>query len=244
MLARTHKQALVVVDPKRRRSGPWTETTCSPDLFVLDDGFQHHAVRRDINLVLLAENDLLGGWNKVIPTGTWREGKHALGRAHAFIVNTTGSSSLDELFPAAMKRLQPFDVPIFFVRLVPTGLAHVVTQKTVSHFKNAPYVLFTGIARPQRIRSTITSLLGYPPVEEYFFPDHHAYSDEDKQQIMEQAASKGARHLVCSSKDAVKLGDWNHPRVFELRTELSFIAKANTSLWFPQWLAQTLKRCQ
>jgi tetraacyldisaccharide 4'-kinase len=240
MLARAHDHARVIVDPKRIRSGPWAEKKFSPDLFILDDGFQHLAARRDMDLVLLSEHDLCTGWNRVLPRGTWREGKQALARADAFVVNVTGSS-LDRLFPAALSRLQSFDRPIFFVRLVPFGLVQLRTRKTFSHLDKVPYVLFTGIANPERVRTTITTLLGYPPADVCFFPDHHAYSREDRERIREIAGAAGAEHLVCTPKDAIKLEDWDYPLLFEIQTRLSFIARANTSLWLADRLAQKIR---
>ena len=239
MLARAHEHADVVVDPKRIRSGPWAETELCPDLFILDDGFQHLAAERDINIVLMAEHDLLQGWNKVIPAGSWREGKKALKRADAFVVNGTGSS-LDRLFPAANSRLKEFGCPIFFVRLLPTRLSRVRTKKTISHLDKAPYFLFTGIANPERVRTTVTALLGYPPADVRYFPDHHAFTADDKEQIVQQALAAKASQIVCTPKDAIKLGDWDYPDLFEIQTRLTFIARANTSQWFADWLAQKL----
>jgi tetraacyldisaccharide 4'-kinase len=240
MLARAHDHARVIVDPKRIRSGPWAEKKFSPDLFILDDGFQHLAAKRDMDLVLLSEHDLCTGWNRVLPRGTWREGKQALARADAFVVNVTGSS-LDRLFPAALDRLQPFDRPVFFARLVPCGLVQVRTRATFNHLDKAPYLLFTGIANPERVQDTITTLLGYPPVDVCFFPDHHAYSHQDRSRIKERASAAGAAHLVCTSKDAIKLDDWEYPLLFEIQTRLSFFARAKTSLWFADWLAQKIR---
>jgi len=240
MLARAHDHARVIVDPKRIRSGPWAEKKFSPDLFILDDGFQHLAAKRDMDLVLLSEHDLCTGWNRVLPRGTWREGKQALARADAFVVNVTGSS-LDRLFPAALDRLQPFDRPVFFARLVPCGLVQVRTRATFNHLDKAPYLLFTGIANPERVQNTITTLLGYPPVDVCFFPDHHAYSHQDRSRIKERASAAGAAHLVCTSKDAIKLDDWEYPLLFEIQTRLSFFARAKTSLWFADWLAQKIR---
>jgi tetraacyldisaccharide 4'-kinase len=239
MLARAHARARVVVDPKRIRSGPWAESAFSPDLFILDDAFQHLAARRDIDLVLLSEHDLCKGWNRVLPQGTWREGKQALERADAFVVNVTGSS-LDHLFSAALARLQPLGRPIFFTRLVPIGLAQIRTRESFGHLDGAPYVLFTGIANPERVRTTVTTLLGYPPADVCFFPDHHAYSREDHERIRDLARAAGAEHLVCTPKDAIKLENWDYPLLFEIQTRLSFIARANTSLWLADWLAQNL----
>jgi tetraacyldisaccharide 4'-kinase len=188
----------------------------------------------------LSEHDLCKGWNRVLPQGTWREGKQALARADAFVVNVTGSS-LDRLFPAALSRLQPFDRPIFFARLVPSGLVQVRTRETFSHLDKAPYLLFTGIANPERVQETVTTLLGYPPADICFFPDHHAYSREDLVRIKKHASAAGAAHLVCTSKDAIKLDGWDYPLLFEMQTRLSFFARANTTLWFADWLAQKIR---
>ncbi|WP_462324401.1 tetraacyldisaccharide 4'-kinase [Desulfoplanes sp.] len=239
MLARAHGHAEVVVDPKRIRSGPWGEQKFSPDLFILDDGFQHLAVQRDVDIVLLAEQDLLEGWNRVIPAGSWREGEKALDRTDAFVVNITGSS-LDQLFPAAVSRLKQCGRPIFFVQLVPVGLSRMQTNEKVAHLEEAPYFLFTGIANPDRVRATLTDLLGYPPADVRYFPDHHAFTADDKERIVQQALRAGASHIVCTPKDAIKISGWDYPNLFELRTRLSFVARANTSLWFPDWLAHRL----
>ena len=64
MLALEHPSAAVMVDPDRRRSGRWAEERLSPDLFVLDDGFQHVKVRRDLDIVLLRPDDLGDGWGR------------------------------------------------------------------------------------------------------------------------------------------------------------------------------------
>ncbi len=241
LLAQTHGKARVIVDPKRKRSGLWTETHDPPDLFILDDGFQHLAVKRDIDMVLVNEHDLLTGWNRVLPAGTWREGRNALKRADVFVVNVTGSS-LDRLFPAAQSRLSGFNRPIFFVRLRATGLVNLMTQQRTTHLDRAPYLLMTGIANPMRVHATITDLVGYPPVGDALFSDHHAYTQEDCLRVAQQAAEQGAQAIVCTPKDAVKLGFWKHPKVFVLETRPSFVARANTSLWLGPWLTQTLER--
>jgi tetraacyldisaccharide 4'-kinase len=67
LLARANPAAKIVVDPKRARAGKWAWDAWQPDLFVLDDGLQHMAVARDVNLALLTPQDLDTDWNKVIP---------------------------------------------------------------------------------------------------------------------------------------------------------------------------------
>ena len=63
-----------------------TDTT---DLLILDDGFQHLRMQRDVNLCLFSSHDLEAGWDRVIPAGSWREDASALSRADAFLINTT-----------------------------------------------------------------------------------------------------------------------------------------------------------
>ena len=81
MLAKLFPGASVLVDPVRSRAVRFAEKTLSPGLFVLDDGFQHLGVSRDLNILLLTPDDLGAGWNRVIPGGTWRENSGALADA-------------------------------------------------------------------------------------------------------------------------------------------------------------------
>ncbi len=112
MLALEHLSAAVMVDPDRRRSGRWAEERLSPDLFVLDDGFQHVKVRRDLDIVLLRPDDLGDGWGRVIPAGAWREGPEALERADVFMIKCS-PEAWESLRPACERRLAGFRRPLF-----------------------------------------------------------------------------------------------------------------------------------
>ncbi len=94
MLAAGNPEARVVVDPVRKRSGKWATDEFGPDLMVLDDGFQHMAVQRDLDFVLLTSDDFTCGWNKVIPRGTWREDVQALRRADVFLLKVVLTISI------------------------------------------------------------------------------------------------------------------------------------------------------
>lgn len=118
MLALEHPSAAVMVDPDRRRSGRWAEERLSPDLFVLDDGFQHVKVRRDLDIVLLRPDDLGDGWGRVIPAGAWREGPEALERADVFMIKCS-PEAWESLRPACERRLAGFRRPLFSFSLRP-----------------------------------------------------------------------------------------------------------------------------
>ncbi|MFA7166113.1 MAG: tetraacyldisaccharide 4'-kinase [Desulfoplanes sp.] len=241
MLAKKHPQADIVVDPKRIRSGPWAERTLQPDLFILDDGFQHLAVQRQIDLVLLAPDDLGKAWDNVIPSGSWREGSKALQRAHAFIVNTTGAS-LDRLLPLATKRLGYLHKPIYFVELFPTGLRHLTTGRSVLDVQKEPYFLFTGIANPERVIRTATALLKSPPEDHLFFPDHHSFTLDDLSLIRERTTSCGAKHILCTTKDGIKISPCSEDPIWEIQTTIRFMARLNTSLWLAEYLEQKIQK--
>jgi tetraacyldisaccharide 4'-kinase len=201
LLARSHPLARVVVDPKRRRSGPWAYERFDPDFVLLDDGFQHLPVARDIDLVLLTPQDLDAGWNRVCPAGTWREGVGALTRASAFLVKTP--VELAEGVARAMTlRLERFGRPAFTFSLKPKGLMRVDGTRRAPDLGREDYVLATGIAEPGQAASTAERLLGRPAKAVLPFADHHAFAAPDLLRI--HAAAAGA-HVVVTAKDAVKL---------------------------------------
>ena len=111
----------VVVDPKRARSAAWVESRFAPDVLIMDDGFQHLALARDLDLVALTPHDLTEGWGRVLPAGTWREGPEALKRASAFLVHAD-PDTFDDLQRDIALALVPLGKPVFAFHLRPTGL--------------------------------------------------------------------------------------------------------------------------
>ena len=111
----------VVVDPKRARSAAWAEERLAPDVLIMDDGFQHLALARDLDLVLLTPHDLGDGWGKVLPAGTWREAPEALKRASAFLIHAD-PATFDDLQRDIALALLPLEKPIFAFYLRAKGL--------------------------------------------------------------------------------------------------------------------------
>ena len=180
MLALEHLSAAVMVDPDRRRSGRWAEERLSPDLFVLDDGFQHVKVRRDLDIVLLRPDDLGDGWGRVIPAGAWREGPEALERADVFMIKCS-PEAWESLRPACERRLAGFRRPLFSFSLRPGSLRKIGTDecRDADAFAGKPYALATGVGDPAQVRETVARFMGREPAEYIVYPDHHAYTPED-----------------------------------------------------------------
>ncbi|MGE4297134.1 MAG: tetraacyldisaccharide 4'-kinase [Desulfovibrionaceae bacterium] len=240
MLARAHPQAVIVADPTRRRSGPWAQARYAPGLFVLDDGFQHLAVARHIDLVLLRPGDLDADWNRVIPAGSWREGSATLAKAHAFLIKTP-DGSLDTLAPAIHSRLARLGKPVFGFALRPTGVLRLADNTRLPDLPDfsdagasAPYVLVTGIGEPDQAAATATAFLGRAPVRHLIYPDHHAYTARDWADMAAAARAAGAT-LLCTPKDAAKLAPLADHTLHTLVLETTFGAHLFCDTDFAAW---------
>ncbi|MDL2306919.1 tetraacyldisaccharide 4'-kinase, partial [Desulfovibrio sp. OttesenSCG-928-C06] len=128
MLCRQHPEASILADPNRRRAQLWAEEHLRPDLYILDDGMQHLAVQRDLNLVTLSLKDFTQDWNRVIPAGTWREGSSALRRADAFMLRAT-PGAVENLPLDKLDILRSLGVPLFSFDLAPTGITPLRAAK-------------------------------------------------------------------------------------------------------------------
>lgn len=238
MLARSCKRALVVVDPRRDRGGQWILERNRPDLFVLDDGMQHLRVERDLDLVLLDSRDLTRDWNMVLPSGPWREGKKALQRADAILLNIPQHRE-EEMFARLWARFNPEHRPVFSFHLETVGLKGL-DGSGVEHPPGEPYLLFSGVGSPEGVKESAADLLGCPPQRHLVFPDHHPFSSEDWDKIRRTADNLRCRTIVCTAKDAVKLEGKSDPRLAWLDARLAFGGSDNTDLDFPSWLERSL----
>ncbi len=207
MLAQRHPDALVVVDPRRSRAGRMIESSAMPDIFILDDGFQHLAVRRDRDLVLLDIDDIRektgrgcppSNWDMVLPAGTWREPASALQDASAFLVKAD-PAEWPSLIPVLNARLKAFRRPVFAFRMKPEGLRPLAGAPPVPPEGLARYLLATGIGKPEQVLDTARECLGRMPEQVLDFPDHYDF------QSARAALERPGLPLVCTGKDAVKI---------------------------------------
>jgi len=221
LMARKAPHISVWVGRDRASSGREAIRMTGARVLLLDDGFQHLALDRDLDFVLLdAQNPFGNGC--LLPLGPLREPIHHLDRAHAIVLTRARSSTetrstismLEEHFPnkpvfVCRHRLSGFragldgpDVPIDLVR---SGIV----------------VAFTGIGRP---RSFFRSLResGIQPAECIDFPDHHRYSPRDISFLLDVLRQHGARFLVTTEKDMVRLPAEIQSRTLATGLELDF----------------------
>jgi tetraacyldisaccharide 4'-kinase len=163
------------------------------DTIVLDDGFQHRALARDADLVLVPAEGLPG---RLLPAGPLREPPSAVARARALLAlgDETG-------LPA--RPVAPAGMPVFVGRVVPCGVVTTTAEAAlvVHDLASLPrdgVVAVAGVARPERFFALLERL-GCRVVERVAVPDHHAYAPADL------ARFDGGRPVVTTEKDLVKL---------------------------------------
>jgi len=175
----------VVVGEDRFEAGRFAEPQFGAQMHLLDDGFQHRALARDFDIVLITPDDAR---DRLLPAGRLREPLSSLQRADA-VVLTSGATP--ESFPVKDKQ-------IWRVR------RGIVTQS--SEIPPRP-VAFCGIARPQNFLLQLRAA-GIDCVAEAFFRDHHAYTQKDVQDLLELKRRSQAGGFVTTEKDAVNLGGY------------------------------------
>ncbi len=243
MLARLFQSASVVVDPVRRRGADWAAAYLSPDLFVLDDGLQHQAVGRDLDIVCMTAEDLGQGWNCVLPAGTWREGAQALRGVAAVCVKTASEAAARELLPLARRRLEGFAAAVFTFYLRAARLRELATGRAMEQPETGDYLFFAGLADPAQAASAAAEFLGRPPVRVVRFEDHHQYTSEDIDALWDAARGMSVDRLVCTAKDAVKLaglagsgvGAVAGSGIWALESEVAFGPYFGADVSFPFW---------
>lgn len=221
MLATMHRKANIVVDPDRARAGRWGMEQFRPKLVILDDGYQHLAVKRHVNLCLITPMDLGEGWNKVIPAGSWREPKSALSRADAFLIKL-GPKNFEKVKPYFRERLGPLHKPLFSFQVTPTGVRHVLGGNAEPDFGGADYMLVTGVGSPEAVKRSTIKYLGYGPIKHLIYKDHHAYTKSDVLEMQTLASQLGCENILCTPKDAIKLGPMCSNEFWQFDLQVSF----------------------
>jgi tetraacyldisaccharide 4'-kinase len=210
----------VVVGPDRHEAGlqALRRLDPAPDLFLLDDGFSHLRLARDLDLVAFPAADPFGG-GRLFPSGRLREPLAAMARADAAIL--TGSDDAGAARELA-ETLRPYG-------FTGPGFASATRPGEPRLAPGARVFLATAIARPDNFAATVRSL-GFDVAGEMRFPDHHAYPPASLQGIQEAFRTSGAETVLTTSKDRVKL----HGRLDIPLAELPIRAEPEPAFW--EWL--------
>jgi tetraacyldisaccharide 4'-kinase len=224
LLARLAPGVPVLAGRKRARVGARAIMELGARVLVLDDGFQHHALARDVDLVCFGSDGLGNG--ALLPHGPLRERVRVLERADALLVAGGRLPFEDEArIASAAPGIARFTVVRTAERL--SRLGEPAASESPSALAGRAVGLLSAIARPDSLRATLERL-GARVVAERRFPDHHVYRAQDVARLA------GAPLWVTTEKDAMKLApEWLRGADVRVLSERTAIEPAEA---FLAWL--------
>jgi tetraacyldisaccharide 4'-kinase len=196
MLARALPGVSVLVGADRFLSGRLAERHLGATIHLLDDGFQHLELARDVDLLLVAEEDLQ---DRPMPAGRLREGLEAATAADAALITAGYDTAADRIGRAFSL------APVFRVtRTIGAPRRVAGDRDSVVVPANSRVFVVTGIARPDRFISDILSV-GWDVCGSIEFRDHHRFARRDIRRIAAEARATGSMIILTTEKDAVRL---------------------------------------
>lgn len=241
MLVQKNPFSTIIIDPKRAESAKLAECEF-PQIqsLLMDDGFQHFALRRDMDFVLLDTDDLSphagfakANWNTLIPLGSWREPETALHRAAAFFLKCP-PVFWEQIQEHAVKKLRSYQKPLFVFNLAINEIIPLFAPKTNSahNLSKKDYALLAGIGNPLQFQESVQKYLGHACTKKFFLADH-VNMDKYISELLQLDMP-----LVCTEKDAVKLKTCTQlaqKEIYYTQTSLQFYAFCFTNENFETW---------
>lgn len=203
LLARKLPGVPVIIAADRRAGCEFAIAEFGAEAILLDDGFQHLQVERDLDLLLFDGANPFG-YGYLLPRGLLREPLFAMRRADLLIITTPNPGGN---FPELERVLKGYaSVPILRAVYTPTGCTDLRSGETIpwERLQDRKVVAFSGIANPVGFEKTLRAA-GIQPCQHLSFPDHHPYGPEDLGQIRRAMEEHGATMAFTTEKDAVRL---------------------------------------
>jgi tetraacyldisaccharide 4'-kinase len=192
--------AAVISDINRVAAGQGAIEHLKTDCFILDDGFQHLRLARDLDVVTIDATNPWGG-GKLLPYGRLRESPDALRRADCLVITRADQVEDVTTLIHELKDVSG-DRPIFVSRM---ALRRVVSlDQTEEGETRGPIAGFCAVGNPHSFFKLLEQY-GYDVVFRKQFADHHFYNARDLQSLENEARNAGAFGLITTAKDAVKL---------------------------------------
>lgn len=205
LLARRLPGTPILIGSRREQTGRRACEEFRAEAVVLDDGFQHRRLFRDLDIVLVNARMPLGGW-PIFPRGPMREPLESLVRAHVIIV-TKADQSLD-MVAALQERLHTVnpDAVIATAAHEPQALQDWAAGAPValSRLAMSRVALVSSIGDPEGFEQTVKQL-GASVASHAAYPDHHRYQPSEWDEVLRMASASRADALVTTEKDLIRL---------------------------------------
>ena len=206
LMARRLEGVPVLVGRNRYRSAqaPLLQKSSRQLVFLLDDGYQHLALQRDLNILLLDATDPFGG-NHLLPRGRLREPLNGMRRADLVVITRAHRPLESETIQLTIRRLNPL-VPISFFYHDGVAIYDLKTGRRfeLRQFLNERVVVLAAIGNPAVF---VDDLEHYQMrvVDQFLYRDHHRFSQSELDQALSRVDRLSARAVITTEKDAVRL---------------------------------------
>lgn len=232
----------VVVGRNRAENGAFCINKLGSDVLLLDDGFQHLRLHRDINIVLADAGRPFGN-GRILPRGPLREPASQIKRADALVLSRAlPYSPTPEIWPSGRPCFRACHRPTGFLEhrflKAPGPVAEARPMLPLSILKGVRVAAFSGIADNDAFFGSITGLGGKIVLRRGFY-DHHPYSLYELDRLFSDIGKSGADLLLTTEKDAVRIAEipGGSPPLLALCVEFSFYDHA----LFAEWLKNSLE---
>lgn len=193
------KTHVSVVVGKKWQAARWAAQNLSPDLLLVDDGFQHRRLFRTVDILVSSEWETLKN-ERLLPAGHLREPLKNLGRANLLLLRQRKKPKLPFDWPAF-----PFSYNLARARLWPEK-----RELELPALRQKKLFLFAGLGRPENFLES-AKRWGLSVVDFYGLPDHHPYTQAEVDWLVEKSRLVGAEFLATTEKDAVRLSGLSFP---------------------------------
>lgn len=193
---------IVVVDENRVRAARNVVKDFHVDAIILDDGFQHRYLHRDLNICVLTVDEVTS-WVPLLPAGNRREHLSSLRRADVVVVSRWKN---EEELAKAKRALGRWNRPVVGMSIQPSALVQAASRQReeLSTVKGKRAVAFSAIGQPEAFERTLHAL-SVNMVRHHRFPDHYRYQQHDVEEIVNSYKRLGAEYLLTTEKDLVRL---------------------------------------
>jgi len=214
LLAKHLPNVPVLIGPNRSVTGRYAVEHFGAEVAILDDGYQHWQLIRDMDILLIDAVNVFGN-GYMLPRGTLREPMSHLDRADVCLM-----TKVDQAAEGSCKHIrdtvgqyndhalvvESIHLPRCFIEISDWYQDIAGDGIDISYMKNKKVMAVSAIGNPASFEQTIGDI-GAEIVESLRFPDHHDYTDEEMMDMFQQAQNQGAEAIVITEKDAVKIPD-------------------------------------
>ncbi len=212
LMAKTLPGIPVIIGKNRAVTGRYAVEKMNAQVIIMDDGYQHWQLERDLDVVLVDTLNMFGN-GCVLPRGTLREPLQNLARGDLFLLTKTDQSSrLNRIqlrhtiaqYNAAAPVVESIHHPKNFVEIADWYKGISENFKDLEELRGKDVMVFSAIGNPSSFEQTLSGI-GLNILEAVRYPDHHDYGMLEMQYINERASSLKAVAMVATAKDAVKI---------------------------------------